>query len=175
MDQLMSAYLMNGLANAGGYAAIGLAAIGSSYGAGAAGMAAIGAWKKCYLQNRTAPFLLLAFAGAPLSQTIYGMILMMAIRGKVNAAAEKAQAAYQAGEQIATDVQAVFHLWPFYLIMGIMAGVGFMFSSWWQGRAAAAACDAYAETGKGFGNDMMIMGVVETVSIFVLVFGMMVL
>ena len=98
------------------------AAIGSAYGAGVAGLAAIGSWKKCYVQNRPAPFLLVALAGMPLSQTIYGMILMMVMRGKIQAAAEAAQAAVAAGETVAADIQAVFQLWPFYLIMGIAAG-----------------------------------------------------
>ncbi len=150
----MEEALMHALSNAGGYAAIGLASIGSAAGSGVAGMAAVGAWKKCYIQNRPAPFLLLALAGAPLSQTIYGMILMMVIRGKVETADP--------------------YLWPFYLIMGVMAGIGFMMSSYWQGKAAAAACDAFGETEKGFANDLMILGVVETVSIFVLVFALMV-
>ena len=35
-----------------------------------------GAWKKCYAQSKAAPFILITFIGAPLSQTIYGMILM---------------------------------------------------------------------------------------------------
>ena len=39
-------------------------------------MAAIGAWKKNYSQNKPAAFMLLAFVGAPLTQTIYGMIVM---------------------------------------------------------------------------------------------------
>ncbi len=171
---LMNAYLMNALSNAGGYAAIGLAAIGSAYGAGVAGMAAIGAWKKCYIQNRPAPFLLLALAGAPLSQTIYGMIMMMVMKGKIDGAAAAAAAAVKAGEKVPTNVEAVFQLWPFFLILGVMAGLGFLFSSLWQGKAAAAACDAYGETEKGFANDLMILGVVETVSIFVLVFALMV-
>ena len=60
-------------------AAISLAAIGSALGTGIAGMAAIGAWKKCFAQNKPAPFLAVAFAGAPLTQTIYGLILMNAL------------------------------------------------------------------------------------------------
>ena len=63
----------------GGAAVLGLSAIGSALGIGAAGMAAVGAWKKCYAQNKAAPFLLIVFIGAPLSQTIYGYILMGAI------------------------------------------------------------------------------------------------
>ncbi|MBR3707440.1 MAG: hypothetical protein IKM17_00310, partial [Lentisphaeria bacterium] len=63
------------------FASIGIAALGSAYGCGVAGCAAVGAWKKCYAQNRPAPFQLLIFAGAPLSQTIYGMIIMFIIMG----------------------------------------------------------------------------------------------
>ena len=43
-------------------AALALAAVGSAIGTGAAGMASVGAWKKCYAQSKTAPFLLLVFA-----------------------------------------------------------------------------------------------------------------
>jgi len=42
-------------------------------------MAGIGAWKKCFAQNKNAPFILTVFVGAPLSQTIYGMILRNAM------------------------------------------------------------------------------------------------
>ena len=56
------------------------AAIGSAFGTGFAGMAAVGAWKKAFSQNKAAPFILVAFVGAPLSQTIYGMILRNAIQ-----------------------------------------------------------------------------------------------
>ena len=55
---------------AAAFSSIGFAAIGSAYGAGAAACSAIGAWKKCYAQNKPAPFQLLIFAGAPLCQTI---------------------------------------------------------------------------------------------------------
>lgn len=72
------------LAKVGAIASLSLAAIGSALGTGAAGCAAVGAWKKCYAQNKAAPFLLIAFVGAPLSQTIYGMILMLFINGKAN-------------------------------------------------------------------------------------------
>lgn len=77
----MEQEMMMALAKVGGYAAVGLAAMGSSMGTGIAGAAAIGAWKKCYQQDKPAPFLLLAMAGAPLSQTIYGMIMMILISG----------------------------------------------------------------------------------------------
>ena len=57
-----------------------LSAIGSAIGTGTAGMAAIGAWKKAFLQNKAAPFLLVAFVGAPLSQTFYGFLVQLFIR-----------------------------------------------------------------------------------------------
>jgi len=56
---------------------LGIAAIGSGIGINIAGQASIGAWKKCYLNNKAAPFILTVFAGAPLTQTIYGFLLML--------------------------------------------------------------------------------------------------
>ena len=60
-------------------AVLGLAGMGSAAGLGIAGMGTIGAWKKCYLRNKPAPFILFVFAAAPLTQTIYGFITMNAI------------------------------------------------------------------------------------------------
>ena len=145
---------MKALMLGGAYAAVGLAAIGSSLGTGIAGGGAAGAWKKCYAQDKQAPFLLVALAGAPLSQTIYGMILMILIKGKV---AER------------------FQEWPLFLMMGIFCGLGLAFSAWYQGRVAAAGCDAFGETGKGFANYLMLLGIVETVAIFALVFALLVM
>ena len=60
---------------------MGIAALGSVIGIGIAGQASIGAWKKCYLSNKAAPFILTVFAGAPLTQTIYGFLLMQQMKG----------------------------------------------------------------------------------------------
>ncbi len=149
----MTQELMQALTLAGGYAAVGFAAIGSALGTGAAGSAAIGAWKKCYAQNKPAPFLLMAFAGAPLSQTIYGMIMLIFISGQI----DKGQAT----------------AWPLYLLMGVVGGIAMGISAWYQGKAAAGGCNSFAETGKGFANNLMILGIVETVAIFALVFSLM--
>ncbi len=129
-----------------GYAAaLGLAAIGSALGAGIAGQAAIGAWKKCFATNKPAPFMLVAFVGAPLTQTIYGFILMQSILGSTKEGATL-------------------------LAAGLFGGIGMGFSALMQGKAAASASDALAETGKGFGNYIMVIGLVETVALFVMVF-----
>ncbi len=138
------------LGKMGGLVALCFAAMGSAFGTGAAGMSAVGAWKKCYAQNRAAPFLLVAFIGAPLSQTIYGMILMGSIVGAANAGN-----------------------YPALLGAGILGGIAMGLSAWMQGRAGAGASDALAETGKGFGNYLMALGVIETVALFVMVFLMM--
>lgn len=128
-------------------AALALAATGSALGMGAAGMAAVGAWKKCYLQNRPAPFLLVAFVGAPLTQTIYGYLLMNSLLAKA----------------ASMDPAKV-------LGIGVLGGIAIGASALFQGRAAAASSDALAETGKGFGQYIMVIGLIETVALFVMVF-----
>ncbi|MBU1695221.1 MAG: V-type ATP synthase subunit K [Verrucomicrobia bacterium] len=147
----MSPELMNALGKAGGVAAIAFAAIGSALGTGAAGPAAIGAWKKCYAANKPAPFQLLVFIGAPLTQTIYGMILMITIAGKC-AAPEGTPS------------------WPGMLMAGVIGGMAMGISAWMQGKAGASGADALAETGQGFANYLMTLGVIETVALFVMVF-----
>ena len=42
-------------------------------------------------------------------------------------------------------------------------------SAWFQGKAGAAGSDALAETGQGFGNYLITLGIVETVALFVMV------
>lgn len=129
-------------------AAIAFAAIGSALGTGSAGMAAVGAWKKCFVQNRPAPFILVAFVGFPLSQTIYGYLLMNRL---AQAVAAGANAGYVLGA-------------------GVLGGIAIGMSAWFQGKAAAAASDAMGETGKGTGNYIFVLGIIETVALFVMVF-----
>ena len=126
-------------------ACISLAAAGSAFGTGNAAMGAIGAWKKCFVQNKTAPFLLIVFIGFPLSQTIYGMVLM-------NKIAEAAAA----GNPL--------------IGIGLFGGLGMGVSAMMQGKAAAGACDALADTGKGTVNYIIALGIVETVALFVMAF-----
>ena len=144
---------------AAAFTSIGFAAIGSAYGCGSASCAAMGAWKKCYAQNKPAPFQLLIFAGAPLSQTIYGMIVMFIVMG----GASDTLMASNSGN------------WVVYSLVGVLAGIAMGVSALWQGISAAAAADAFAETGKGFANQLMALGIVETVAIFVLAFSIVLL
>jgi V/A-type H+-transporting ATPase subunit K len=54
--------------------------------------------------------------------------------------------------------------------MGVLGGMAMGVSAWMQGKAGAGASDALAETGKGIANYLMVLGVIETVALFVLVF-----
>ena len=129
---------------------MGIAAIGSAIGIGIAGQASIGAWKKCYASNKKAPFILTVFAGAPLTQTIYGFLLMQQMMG---ATAE-----------------------PGFLFgLGIASGLAMAVSAIFQGKAGAAGADALAETDKGFSQYITIVGLCETVALFALVFSMVAL
>ena len=128
---------------------MGIAAIGSAIGIGIAGQGAIGAWKRCYVNNKPAPFILTVFAGAPLTQTIYGFLLMQSM-----AASQKDS-------------------W-FLLGLGIASGLAMAFSAMAQGKAGAAGSDALGETGKGFSQYIMVVGLCETVALFAMVFSMIV-
>ena len=130
---------------------MGIAAIGSAIGIGAAGQAAIGAWKRCYVNNKAAPFILTVFAGAPLTQTIYGFLLMNSMKGKV------------AGGTMDPAMA---------LGLGIASGLAMSFSAIAQGKAGAAGSDALGETGKGFAQYIMVVGLCETVALFAMVFSM---
>ena len=122
-----------------------ISALGSGAGAGVAGMAAIGAWKKNFVQNKNASFLLVALTAAPLTQTIYGFIVM--------------------NNMLSLTMKGQY-LWG----VGAFAGAAIGLSAYWQGKCAAVACDAMGETNKGFGNYLVVLGMTETVALLVMVF-----
>ncbi len=63
--------------------------------------------------------------------------------------------------------------WAAYLGVGIFGGIGMAASAWYVGKSATDACNALGETGKGLVNYLMVLGVGETVALFVMVFSMM--
>jgi V/A-type H+-transporting ATPase subunit K len=154
---------------AGAIACLGLSAAGSAFGTGFAASAAVGAWKKCYAANKPAPFLLLSFVGAPITQTLYGMILMFIMLGKVEF--------IENADGIVTGIKPLVASGAGLpvLIAGIFAGLGIGLSALFQGRAGAGACDAQAETNQGFTNYLAALGIVETVAIFTMVFALIAL
>ena len=134
--------------------ALGLSAIGSAFGAGYAAMSSVGAWKKCYASGKPASFIMVAFSGAPLTQTIYGFLLMNFIRSAVEGGS-------------ASPTLAMF--------VGIFAGIAIGLSALFQGKVAACSADALGETGKGTANYFIVIGIIETVALFTLVFSLLLL
>jgi len=130
---------------------MGIAAVGSAIGIGFAGSATIGAWKKCYIANKAAPMMLLAFAGAPLTQTFYGFILM--------------------GQMVTAASAAPENGW-LYIGYGAASGLAMAFSAIVQGKVGAAAADAQGETGKGFAQYIAVVGIAETIALFAMVLTM---
>lgn len=141
----MDAAVSQAFGAAGAVVCLGLSAVGSGMGTGVAAASAVGAWKKCYAQNKPAPFLLLSFVGAPITQTLYGMILMFTMLEKA-----------QVGVPL--------------LILGGFSGLAIGVSAYYQGKAGAAAADAQGETGQGLTNYLAALGIIETVAIFTMVF-----
>jgi V/A-type H+-transporting ATPase subunit K len=136
---------------------LGISAVGSAIGIAIAGQAVIGSWKKCYIVNKPAPMTLLAFGGAPLTQTFYGYILGLLFM--------RPAAMALTPEEYGTKG-------ALYLVMGLVASFAIAGSAIAQGKAGAAGADAAGETGKGFVNYMMIVGICETVAIFAMVLSM---
>ena len=127
-------------------ASFGLSVVGAGIGVAINGQAVVGALKKCYVQNRPAPFVLIVFAGTTLSNVIYGFIVMGALAD--------------------STVLNNYRLF----ILGISAGLCIGIVAITQAIIAAASAEAFAETRKGFGNFLMVVGLAETVSLFAVVF-----
>ncbi len=130
-----------------------LSAMGSGFGIGAAAVSAVGGWKKCYANGKPAPFMMVAFTGAPLTQTIYGFLLMNFINSALKGGVDQLLA----------------------LFIGAFGGLVIGLSAFFQGKCAASACDALGETGKGTSNYLIVIGIIETVALFTLVFSLLLL
>jgi V/A-type H+-transporting ATPase subunit K len=130
--------------------AVGLAAVGSSVGAGLAGMSAAGSWAKDARAGKPLRFIYIICVAAPITQTIYGFIVLYMMSGLLDRVA-----AY--GGTL--------------LGIGIATGLGEMLSAWMQGAIGAAGCRMLSESdGKGFAFVLIALGIAETVGIFTMVF-----
>jgi len=139
--------------------ALGLGAVGSALGICAAGRAAAGAWAKEAKAGKRLNFSYIILTGMPLSQTIYGFILMLVgLSGPI----------YNT-ELLSANAGAL-------LSIGIAGGLAEMFSAWAQGLIGAAGCRAMSEgEGKGLVFIIIAMGIVETVGLFGFVFLLLVM
>ena len=134
--------------------------MGSALGIGAVGSAASGAWAKEAKQGKTLNFSYIILIGMPLSQTIYGFILVLV-----------GLAPLVAGDNPLT-IQHAGTL----LGIGLAGGLAEFFSAWIQGRIGASACRTLSESeGKGLVMMIIAMGIVETVGLFGFVFLLLVL
>ena len=125
---------------------LGLGAVGSALGIMTAGMAAAGAWAKDARAGKPISFTYVIFVAAPLSQTLYAMIVM----GQMKSAISLAE----------TNAGLLFGI-------GLACGIGELLSAYGQGKIGAAACRCLSEgEGKGLAFLIIAIGVVETVGIF---------
>jgi V/A-type H+-transporting ATPase subunit K len=136
-----------------------LSAMGSAIGIGIVGQAAAGAWSKEARAGRPLSFTYVILVGLPLSQTIYGAILMLiGLRDRIY------------DPTILGENAGVL------LGIAIAGGLAELFSAWFQGRIGAAACRALSEGGgQGLAFMIIAMGIAETVGLFGFVFLLMVL
>jgi len=129
---------------------VGMAAVGSALGAGAAGMSAAGAWAKDAKAGKPLRFIYIICVAAPITQTVYGFIVMT---------------------QMAPKLAAADKLGGILFAIGLATGVGEMVSAWIQGLIGAAGCRMLSDSdGKGFAFVLIALGIAETVGIFTLVF-----
>ena len=136
------------------------ATMGSALGIGAAAQAAAGAWAKEAKAGKPLNFSYIILTGMPLSQTIYGFILMLV-----------------GLSPLVTGENALVSVHPGTLLgIGIAGGVAELVSAWIQGLIGAAGCRSISEgEGKGLVFIIISMGIVETVGLFGFVFLLLVL
>ena len=92
--------------------ALGLSAIGSGFGAGAACLSSVGAWKKCYASGKPAPFIMVAFLRRASDPDHLRLLLMNFIRSAVAGGASGMLA----------------------LMVGLLGGLSIGLSAYFQGR-----------------------------------------
>lgn len=137
---------------------LGMGAIGSALGIGAAGRAAAGAWAKEARQGKGLNFKYIVLSGMPLSQTIYGFVLMIALL--MAKQGDSALARIYDPAFLAANAGAIFSI-------GLACGLGELFSAWMQGAVGAAGIRAMSEgEGKPFIFSIIVMGIAETVGLF---------
>jgi len=136
------------------------ATLGSALGISAAAQAAAGAWAKEAKAGKPLNFAYIILTGMPLSQTIYGFILMLV-----------------GLSPLITGQNPVTSTHPGTLLgIGIAGAVAELSSAWIQGLIGAAGCRSISEgQGKGLAFIIICMGIVETVGLFGFVFLLLVL
>ncbi len=133
-------------ANVGAILALGLGAIGSSIGCGIAGMTSHGVMAKTDESHG----IFLGLSAMPASQTIYGFVMMILLQG--------------------SGLEA-----PQSFGIGLFAGLAFMFSAMYQGKACSSAILGVSKNPSISGKVFMAPGIVESFALFALVGGIVLL
>ncbi|MBS0629458.1 MAG: ATP synthase subunit C [Verrucomicrobia bacterium] len=129
---------------------LGLGCIGSSIGCGIAGMATHAVMSR--VEEGHGKFI--GMSAMPSSQSVYGFVLMILMRGKI----------------------AEGELAPMNAIgIGAAVGVALLFSAVYQGMCAASGVQAAAKQPAIFGKCFAALGIVESFALFAFVFGTLLL
>jgi len=129
----------------GVFAPMALGAIGSMVGVARAGQAACGAM----LESESGYGKFVGVSAMPSSQTIYGIVVMLTLNRGVNA----------------NNAPGIFAI-------GILAGLGLMYSALAQGNCCAASINAFKNKPEVFGVSIAPAAVVEGFATFILVFAL---
>jgi V/A-type H+/Na+-transporting ATPase subunit K len=129
---------------------LGLGCAGSAIGCGIAGMASHGAMTR--VEEGHGKFI--ALSAAPSTQAILGFVLMVLMKGSIQAGTVNAVSA---------------------IGIGLFVGFALLITAIFQGRCAATAIQATAKQPATFGKCFLAIGIVESFAIFAFVFGMMLL
>ncbi len=129
---------------------LGLACLGSSIGCGIAGMASHGVMT--HVDEGHGKFI--GLSAMPSSQAIYGFVLMLLMRNAIKAGTVSPMSAVG---------------------IGFFAGLAIMFSSIYQGKAAATAIQASAKQPAIYGKTWAAVGIIESFSLFAFVFALLLL
>jgi len=127
---------------------MGLGCIGSAIGCGIAGMASHGVMSR--VDEGHGKFI--ALSAIPSSQSIYGFILMIVMRGAIRA-------------ETLSGVAGIG--------IGFFVGLAIMFSAIYQGKCAVTAIQASAKQPAIYGKTIAALGIVESFALFAFVFALM--
>ena len=130
--------------------ALGLSCLGSAIGCGIAGMASHGVMSR--VEEGHGKFI--GMSATPSSQSIYGFILMLLMRGAMDAGT-------------LTDVSAMG--------IGLASGLAIMTSAIFQGKCAASGIQASAKQPAIFGKCFAAIGIVESFALFAFVFALLIM
>jgi V/A-type H+-transporting ATPase subunit K len=129
---------------------LGISSIGSSIGCYIAGSASHAVMSR--VEDGHGKYI--GLSAAPASQSIYGCVLMLLMKNAINAGT-------------LSPVSGI--------VMGILVGLAFMASAIFQGKVCATAIQASAKQPAIFGKTFVAVGIIESFSLFALVFSIMLL